>query len=141
MSVEVRSREVDFRKVLVVTGKTSLVLAGIFSIGMYISARSHADFLMQQATATNILDGGGEGGVSLLDSATYRVVVNRPWIDGTSGTSFGGVDKAIIGDHALGNALKTVRGISGCEINSVDRLDAPIGDYPQFGTFAVTTRC
>lgn len=68
-----------------------------------------------------------------IDIGTYRIYIRAPQRDGRLG------EMVEVGDRALGNALRSIREDTGCEINNVSKIDRE--EFPQFGTFVVTTRC
>ena len=69
------------------------------------------------------------------------MTVPRPWEPGYDQRE-SREGKMEVADRAFGNALRAVVEQAGCPVNSINRMDGPWSlYYPQFGTFAVTTRC
>ncbi len=137
--------EINFRRVITRTGLVALSATGLFGVIALANigtAKGDEDYRTQKATVEAIMAGRDIQELSLLDVGTFRVVVRRPWDpQSEKGDDYMGFNKTNIGDRALGNALKAVREISRCEVNSVNRLDVATDQYSQFGTFTVTTRC
>ena len=85
--------------------------------------------------------------LSKLYEGTFRVTVRRPWSlneelrKHPEYTGLTREEETIVADRALGNALRAATEQAGCPVISSDRMDAPAGVHPQFGTFSVITRC
>ncbi|KAF0247642.1 MAG: hypothetical protein FD167_2960, partial [bacterium] len=108
-----------------------------------------ADAQINRSAALRILNDGSfdPNELSKLDDGVFRVTIRRPWNlnqelrRSPSRTNLSREEETAVADRALGNALRAVREQAGCSVNNISRLDTPVGLYPQFGTFTVTTRC
>jgi hypothetical protein len=136
--------EINYTRVAVRTGLIALGISGaVYGISQMIRSADES-YQKEKAAVEDIMTGRNIEELSLLDKGTFRIIVRRPWDDSTNSSSnkdFAGYDKTSVADRALGNALRTVRGVSGCEVNSVNGLGKTDPVYPQFGNFTVTTRC
>ncbi|MDO8619109.1 MAG: hypothetical protein Q7R49_04185 [Candidatus Daviesbacteria bacterium] len=127
-----------------VLGGVGLLVATIWGLnGLYMV---YTDFLTDrsQKIEKDIENGVfNSKDIGKLNDGIFRVHVRSPWVWMPFGADIKGIND--IGDHAYGNALRAVikEAGSGCEITSVSRMDTttPVDNYPQFGTFTVTTHC
>lgn len=147
------SPEVNIKRVLVRTGLG--VAAGGVVVGGFLGlAYSGAEAKVnKRMAAEQILNDGGFDlkDLSKLEEGSFRINVRRPWsLDeevhrskntGLSETGLSREEEQLVADRSFGNALKTVREQAGCPVNSINRLDVPVGFYPHFGTYVVITRC